>query len=59
MGRPKEFPDPLPDHVDLAVVPGADHGFAVLKRGELTEADAMALLVEATLEWLVREVLPG
>jgi predicted alpha/beta-hydrolase family hydrolase len=59
MGRPEEFPDPLPDHVDLAVVPGADHGFAVLKRGEVTEADAMALLVEATLEWLVREVLPG
>jgi predicted alpha/beta-hydrolase family hydrolase len=59
MGRPEEFPDPLPDHVDLAVVPGADHGFAVLRRGEVTEADAMALLVEATLEWLVREVLPG
>ena len=59
MGRPEEFPDPLPDHVDLAVVPGADHGFAVLKRAEVTEADAMALLVEATLEWLVREVLPG
>lgn len=59
MGRPEEFPDPLPDHVDLAVVPGGDHGFAVLKRGEVTEEDAMALLVEATLEWLVREVLPG
>ncbi|WP_292602587.1 alpha/beta family hydrolase [Nocardioides sp. REDSEA-S30_B4] len=57
MGRPEEFPDPLPDHVHLAVVPGADHGFKVPKRGDLTEDDAMALLVEATLEWLVREVL--
>jgi len=57
MGRPEEFPDPLPDHVHLAVVPGADHGFKVPQRGDLTEDDAMALLVEATLEWLVREVL--
>ena len=57
MGRPEEFPEPLPDHVHLAVVPGADHGFKVPKRGDLTEDDAMALLVEATLEWLVREVL--
>lgn len=59
MGRPEEYPDPLPDHVDLTVVPGADHGFKVPKRGDLSEEDAMALLVEATLEWLVREVLPG
>lgn len=59
MGRPEEFPDPLPDHVDLTVVPGADHGFKVPARGDCSEEDAMALLVECTLEWLVREVLPG
>lgn len=59
MGRPEEFPDPLPDHVDLAVVPGADHGLKVPKRGDVSQEDALALLVEATLEWLVREVLPG
>jgi predicted alpha/beta-hydrolase family hydrolase len=59
MGRPEEFPDPLPDHVDLTVVPGADHGLKVPKRGDLSQDDALALLVEATLEWLVREVLPG
>ena len=59
MGRPEEFPDPLPDQVHLAVVPGADHGFKVAARGDLSETDAMALLVEATLEWLVGEVLPG
>ena len=51
--------DPLPGQVPLAVVPGADHGFKVAARGDLSETDAMALLVEATLEWLVGEVLPG
>ena len=32
MGRPEEFPDDL-DHVDLVVVPGADHGLKVPKAG--------------------------
>ena len=41
----------------LSVVPGADHGFAVLKRGELTQEEALAVLVETTLEWLVRDVV--
>lgn len=57
MGRPEEFPDPLPRHVDLAVVPAADHGLAVPKRGPVTEAEAMAIVVETTLEWIVREIL--
>jgi hypothetical protein len=39
------------------VVPGADHGFAVLKRSELTQEEALAVLVETTLEWLVRDVV--
>jgi uncharacterized protein len=51
-GSPEEFP---PDH-DLTVVPGADHGFAVPRRGEVTQDDALAIIVEATLEWIVREV---
>ncbi len=51
-GRPDEFP---PD-VDLAVVPAADHGFATPKRSGVTEADAMAVVVESALEWMVREV---
>ncbi len=55
-GRPEEFPDPLPTHVDLAVVPSADHGFATPKRSGVTEEVAMAVIVEATLEWIVREV---
>lgn len=57
MGRPEEFPDELPADVVLSVVPGADHGFAVLKRGELTQEEALAVLVETTLEWLVRDVV--
>jgi uncharacterized protein len=51
-GRPDEFPD----HLDLAVVPSADHGFATPKRSGVTEEDAMAVVVESTLEWIVREV---
>ena len=52
MGRPEEFPD----DVEMAVVPGADHGFKVPARGPIDQEDAMDLLVECTLEWLVREV---
>ena len=51
-GRPDEFPD----HLDLTVVPSADHGFATPKRSGVTEEDAMAVVVESTLEWIVREV---
>ena len=55
-GRPDEYPDDLPGHLDLAVVPSADHGFATPKRSGVTEEDAMAIVVESTLEWIVREV---
>ena len=51
-GTPEEFP---PDH-DLTVVPGADHAFKVPKRGDIAQEDALAIIVEATLEWIVREV---
>lgn len=56
-GRPEEFPDPLPGRTDLAVVPGADHGLAVPQRGPVSEDEAMAIVVESTLEWIVREIL--
>ncbi|KRC56883.1 MULTISPECIES: alpha/beta family hydrolase [unclassified Nocardioides] len=56
-GRPEEFPDPLPGRTDLAVVPGADHGLAVPKRGPVSEDEAMAIVVESTLEWIVREIV--
>jgi predicted alpha/beta-hydrolase family hydrolase len=51
-GRPDEFPD----HLDLAVVPSADHSFNTPKRSGVSEQDAMAVVVESTLEWIVREV---
>ncbi|CUR55877.1 conserved hypothetical protein [metagenome] len=52
MGRPEEFPG----GVDLCPVPGADHSFRVPKRGELSQDEALAIIVEATLEWLVRDI---
>jgi predicted alpha/beta-hydrolase family hydrolase len=52
MGSPEEFP---PD-VEMAVVPAADHGLKVPARGPLTQDEAMDVVVECTLEWLVREV---
>jgi predicted alpha/beta-hydrolase family hydrolase len=52
-GRPSEFPE----STELALVPGGDHSLRVPKRGDLTQADALGLVVEATLEWIVREVV--
>jgi predicted alpha/beta-hydrolase family hydrolase len=54
-GRPDEFPGDL-DHVDFAVVPGADHGLRVPKAAGLSQAEAVEIVVESTLEWLVREM---
>ena len=51
-GRPEEFPD----DTDLCVVPEADHGFAVPARAAVSRDEAMAIVVESTLEWLVREI---
>ena len=51
-GRPEEFPGGL----DLAVVPEADHSFKVPKRGSISQDDAVAIIVEAVLEWVVREI---
>ena len=52
MGTPDEFPEGL----DLAVVPAGDHGLKVPRAGPLDQAGALDLVVESTLEWLVREV---
>ena len=51
-GTPDEFPGGL----DLCVVPEADHSFNVLKRGSISQDDALAIIVEAVLEWTVREI---
>jgi len=52
-GRPEEFPADQP----IVVVPGADHSLKVPKRGELTQDDVLGLVVEATLEFVVRDVV--
>lgn len=51
-GTPEEFP-PL---TEMTVVPDADHSFKVPKRAELTQPESFDLLVEAVLEWVIREV---
>jgi len=53
MGRPEEFPADL----DLTVVPGADHGLKVPKRGAVTQEEALGIIVESVLEWLVRDIV--
>jgi predicted alpha/beta-hydrolase family hydrolase len=55
MGRPEEFPG----DIDLCVVPGADHGLKVPVRGALSQDEALGIVVEAVLEWMVREVTGG
>ena len=52
-GRPEEFP---PDR-ELTVVPGADHGLKVPKRGPVNAEVAMGIVVEAVLEFVVRDIV--
>ena len=53
MGRPDDFPE----WTEIAVVPYADHGLKVPARAPITQTEALDLVVEATLEWLVREIV--
>ena len=52
-GTPEEFPE----HVDMAVVPAADHSLRVAKSAAIGQDDALAVVLEATLEWIVREIV--
>jgi uncharacterized protein len=52
-GRPEEFPPAT----RLVSVPDADHSFKVPRRSELDQTDALGIVVEATLEFVVREVV--
>lgn len=51
-GTPEEFPP----GTELTVIPGADHSFKVPKRGPVSQDDAISILVEAVLEWIVRDI---
>ncbi|MBD8870142.1 alpha/beta hydrolase family protein [Nocardioides donggukensis] len=55
MGTPEEFPD----GTNLTVVPFADHSLRVPKSAPLSADDVVAMVVEATLEWIVRDVARG
>lgn len=55
MGRPEEFPDDVPG-LDLTVIPEADHGLKVPKRAAVSQAEALGIVVESTLEWLIRDI---
>lgn len=50
-GAPEEFP---PD-TRIVEVPHGDHAFAVPKRAQTTEREAMTALTESVIEWLPRE----
>ena len=52
-GTPEEFPETC----NVVPVPGADHGFRVRSRDPISQEEALAIVVEATLEWVVREVV--
>ncbi|MEV7557364.1 alpha/beta family hydrolase [Streptomyces sp. NPDC048331] len=57
-GRPAEFPPPgAPDPYELVEVAHADHGFAVPKKADTTQEEALLTITEAVGEWLGR--LPG
>lgn len=51
-GRPEEFPE----DVELAIVPAADHSMKVPRSAGIDAAEALGLIVEAALEWIVRDV---
>ncbi len=51
-GRPSQFPPT----VDLATVPYADHSLRVSRRAPLSNDDALAIVVEAVVEWITLRV---
>ncbi|MCW2833920.1 MAG: hypothetical protein JWN68_1873 [Nocardioides sp.] len=56
MGRPGEFPADVPG-LDMVIVPEADHGLKVPKRAALSQDEALGIVVESTLEWLVLHIV--
>jgi predicted alpha/beta-hydrolase family hydrolase len=47
-GRPEEFPD---GEYELVEVPYGDHGFAVPKRADITQEQAVAMVTDAVVAW--------
>ncbi|MFJ3854892.1 alpha/beta family hydrolase [Streptomyces sp. NPDC090085] len=54
-GRPEEFPPPAGDTpYELVEVAHGDHGFAVPKKADTTQEDALRTITAAAAEWLAR-----
>ncbi|MFM9366851.1 alpha/beta family hydrolase [Streptomyces sp. Da 82-17] len=51
-GKPAEFPDD--DSYELVEVPYGDHGFAVPKRAEIGQEEALEVITDAVSEWTGR-----
>ncbi|MFI0540071.1 alpha/beta family hydrolase [Streptomyces sp. RP5T] len=47
-GKPAEFPD---GPFELVEVPHGDHGFAVPKRAEITQDEAVTVITDAVVKW--------
>ncbi|WP_406473644.1 alpha/beta family hydrolase [Streptomyces sp. NBC_01615] len=47
-GKPEEFPK---GSYELIEVPYGDHGFAVLKRAPLDQADALKIITDGVVQW--------
>lgn len=56
MGQPEEFPSDVRG-LDLVIVPGADHGLKVPRRAPVSPQEALGIVVESTLEWLIRDIV--
>ena len=50
-GRPAEFPAAPEGTYDLVEVPYGDHGFAVPKRAEISQEQALELITDGVLKW--------
>ena len=47
-GKPEEFPE---GSYELTEVPYGDHGFAVPKKAEITQEEAVAIVTDAVVKW--------
>ncbi|MFD8427473.1 alpha/beta hydrolase family protein [Streptomyces coelicoflavus] len=51
-GRPEEFTEAPAGTYDLIEVPYGDHGFAVPKRAETTQEQALRVITDGVLKWI-------
>lgn len=56
MGRPEDFPTDVRG-LDMVIVPEADHGLKVPRSALISQQEALGIVVESTLEWLIRDIV--